>query len=197
MNKIEALTLVLNDPNRSASDRDIAKRALDDLQSASVNQKRQDHDLELWFSSRSGRSSSDMIEARKEFDQGTKQLLDDFGDLLMGFPDALGSDVAHRALGLYKRTASAIIREKFLPVLQSFAVYAPDAAVRHEVQEFLIEQGYNRLQDFFPINDFISVLERGESDPNGIIAERLKAALTSRMLPDDARKRYGRGELER
>ena len=121
MDRIEALTAVVNDSSRSEIDREIARRALADLSPANHDQERQDHDIELWFAPRTERCTGrDKMDARKGFDGRTKQLLDDLCDCHhLGLPPTDG--VEERLEALFTRTKSEIVRQHVVEALKSIA----------------------------------------------------------------------------
>ena len=127
MDKIEVLNAVLTDPARSEADREIARRALGQIESS--NQPKQDHDIELWFAPRGEKyTSRDVIEARKQFDEQTKELLDDLTHCpYLGLLPAEGAE--ERLKALFARTQNEIVRQRVLDALESIASYRDKKAV--------------------------------------------------------------------
>ena len=119
MEKTDALKLVIANPNRSEADKAVARRALQDV--SAVNQEKQDRDIELWFAPRGEKCTSrDVIEARKQFDPQTKELLDDLTHCpYLGLPPADGSE--ERLKALFARTESEIVRQRVTDALESIA----------------------------------------------------------------------------
>ena len=121
MEKVDALKLVIADPNRSASDKETARTALGRLHSNSHDQAEQDRCLELWFAPRGEKyTSRDIIEARRQFDAQTQQLLDDLTHCpYLGLPPA--DNAEERLKALFARTQSEIVRQRVTDALESIA----------------------------------------------------------------------------
>ena len=116
MKRIELLTEIANDPARSDSDRQIARRALSEPMPDPAVQSVQDSNLELALTSGKFSSSRDYFEFCDRLDPLTKQLKSDINDpILLAILPPDGAE--ERLKSLYERTRSELVKQQVLTAL--------------------------------------------------------------------------------
>ncbi len=146
MNRIEALSAVLNDAGRTQSERGVAARALEDIASTSADpaereaarkvlrpgteQARQDREMEFWIAPKL-KSRRETCEEAASFLPDTEELLRDI-DLPVLFGGLPMEGATERLNDLLMRTGSELVRQRVTHALGAIARLQA-AAKRSEV----------------------------------------------------------------